>query len=229
MLMSTQRKFVFIEVPKTGTSAIAKRLLQVDPGLQRDVIHYPDQSDEPVASSHITAKRMRELLGTEAENYIFVGFLRDPIDLLISKYFYYKVGRTREMLQGERRTFGRWIRHWSTRLLPLSIWILIYPYKSSAHFALDDDNTLLLDAVGDFKALETHFREIFQELGYRPEVLTLEPVNVSSYERPQGKFFRRLARLSLRLHAPKDLDLYSMVKDGVYRSEQNKAARQKSG
>ncbi|MEM9311120.1 MAG: sulfotransferase family 2 domain-containing protein [Pseudomonadota bacterium] len=216
MLMSRKHKYVFIEVPKTGTSAIARRLLEIDPNLERDVIHHPDGRDEPVETSHITARRMRQILGEEAANYTFVGFLRDPVDLLVSKYFFYKVGRAKRMLDGERPTFGRWVRHWSTRLLPLSVWVLVYPYKGSAHFALAPNDALLLDALGDFATLETHFQEIFGALGYDKAALALAPTNVSDYERPRGAFFTRMANLSLRLHAPQDLTLYSLVKNGVH-------------
>lgn len=216
MLMSRKRRFVFIEVPKTGTSAIAKRLLEIDPELKRDVIHHADGRDEAVETSHITARRVRVALGDEADTYTFIGFLRDPVDLLVSKYFFYKVGRAKRMLDGERSTLGRWVRHWSTRLLPLWLWILVYPYKGSAHFALDQKGALLLDGVGDFAALEQHFREIFGTFGYDNEDLTLQQTNVSDYERPQGALFTALAHLSLRLHAPRDLKLYRLVREAVH-------------
>lgn len=123
---------------------------------------------------------------------------------------------TKRRLDGDRPTWGRWFRHWSTRLLPLSLWVLVYPYKGSAHFALARDNALLLDAVGDFDALEAHFQEIFGALGYDMQSLALEPTNVSDYKRPEGLIFTQMANLSLRLHAPKDLALYRLVREGVH-------------
>lgn len=211
MLMSRKRKYVFIEVPKTGTSAIAKRLLEIDQELERDVIHFADGGKQTVETSHITAKRVREILGPEADDYTFVGFLRDPIDLLVSKYFFYKVGRAKRMLEGERRTLGRWLRHWSTRILPLPVWILLYPYKGSSHFVLDDNGQLLLEAVGNFDDLESDFREIFRQLGYEDSELVLQKTNVSEYQPRRGGLVGIAANLSLRIHAARDVELYQSL------------------
>lgn len=107
MIMSTERKFVFVEVPKTGTSAIARRLLEIDPTLERDIVYLPDGSRVHLDSTHTSATKLRQMLGTSAANYTFVGFLRDPVDLIASKYFYYKVGRVKDDILGARRSKGR--------------------------------------------------------------------------------------------------------------------------
>lgn len=211
MLMSPERKFVFVEVPKTGTSAIARRLLEIDPTLERDVVYLPDGRRVHLDSPHASAARLREMLGPSAADYTFVGFLRDPVDLVASKYFYYKVGRVKEDIRGARRTRGRVIRHWSTRLFPLHLWILFYPYKSSAGFVTDRAGALCLDLVGNFAELENDFRDIFSRFGYRREDLALSRTNATSYSPPHGRLFRMLAALSLRIHARRDQALFRAV------------------
>jgi len=172
MIMSKDRKFVFIEVPKTGTSAVAKRLLEVDPTLKRDVVYLPEGTEQ-VCSTHITASEMRLALGHEAEEYCFIAFLRAPREQMISKYYFYKNGRAKTRIYDGSATFGRIVRHASTRLLPLHIWILVYPYKNSAHFVQDGQGRLCVDVLGDFNHLESHFRDIFSGFGYPRDHLTL--------------------------------------------------------
>ncbi|MBY6115414.1 sulfotransferase family 2 domain-containing protein [Mameliella alba] len=211
MLMSTERKFIFIEVPKTGTSTVAKRLLEIDPTLERDMLYLPDGTKERVASTHISAAEVRRRLGPMADEYCFVGFLRDPVDQLVSKYYYYKVGRVREWLRSGKITAKLATRHASTRVLPLNIWILLYPYKGAAHFVLDDQGQVCIDIIGNFHRLEEHFREIFRRFGYPDEALKLEKVNVSKYSHRNGKMFEWASDLSLKMHARRDVELYAKL------------------
>lgn len=214
MLMSPERKFVFVEVPKTGTSAIARRLLEIDPTLERDILHLPNGRRMHLDSTHTSAIELRQLLGAAAADYTFVGFLRDPIDLIASKYYYYKVGRVRDDIRGDRYTSGRLIRNWSTWILPLHLWILFYPYRSSASFVTDKAGDLCLDIVGNFGSLEKNFRDIFIQFGYNSEDLILERVNTSKYNPPSGHIYRFLVGLSLFLHARNDERIFKETLNG---------------
>lgn len=211
MLMSPERKFIFIEVPKTGTSAIAAKLIKIDPTLKRDILYLPDGTEERSASSHITAAEVRRRLGETADEYCFIGFLRDPVDQLLSKYFYYKIGRVKNDLSNGRANFGRVVRHYFARAVPLNLWVLLYPYKGAAHFVLDNDDKIQLDVIGNFKHLGQHFKEIFSKFGYSEKDLVLDQVNVSKYDYTPGKTFEATSSVSLRLHAGKDVDLFDVL------------------
>lgn len=204
MLMSRERKYVFVEVPKTGTSAIAKRLLEIDPTLERDIVYLDDGQRIHLSSTHTSAAELRRILGKSTDEYTFIGFLRDPVELITSKYFYYKVGRVKDDIRGDRRTIGRIIRHLSTRVLPLHLWILIYPYKGSASFITDQDGELCIDIVGNFHHLEPNFADIFARFGYHRSDLVLRKTNATHYVAPRSCLFRLLADLSLRIHAKTD-------------------------
>lgn len=228
MLMSRDRKFVFVEVPKTGTSAIAKRLLEIDPALERDIVYLDDGQRILVDSTHTSAAKLRRMLGESSDEYTFIGFIRDPIDTIVSKYYYYKVGRVKDDIRGERRTMGRVIRHLSTRVLPLHLWILLYPYKGLANFITDQDGELCLDIVGNFHSLESNFHDIFIEFGYGSKELVLRQTNATQYASPSGYLFRAFATLSLRLYARRDKALFRsvMVDGGPYYSDKQKIGKE---
>lgn len=100
----------------------------------------------------------------------------------------------------------------------MPLWLLVYPYKSSASFVTDQAGALCLDVVGNFAALEDNFRDIFSQFGYRREDLTLSRTNATSYVQPHGRLFQLLAALSLRIHAKRDQELFRavLVDGGTY-------------
>jgi len=211
MIMSRERKFVFIEVPKTGTSAVSKRLLELDPTLERDVLYLPDGREKQACATHIAASEVRQALGHTAKEYCFIAFLRDPEEQVMSKYYFYRNGRVKEKILEGSATFGRVIRHMSALFLPIQFWILVYPFKGSAFFVEDKQGALCVDVVGNFCRLGADFRDIFSQFGYREDELFLKKTNVSSYDRHRGSLLRWFLGLSLRIHAPRDQKLYRRV------------------
>lgn len=92
MLFSPDRRYVFIANPKTATTSIEARLLELDARLMRNEVVLSDGSRRPLRK-HATAQDVADVLGDEASNYTFVAFVRDPIATALSKYFYYRMGR----------------------------------------------------------------------------------------------------------------------------------------
>ena len=205
--MCREKKFIFIEVPKTGTGSIVRCLMKLDSSLERNKV-YLSSGKVLSVSTHATAQEISELLGDSRKCYKFIGFLRSPYDVLASKYYFYKVGRIAEMVKSRRATFGQILRYYSTKMLPLNLWIVIYPYKETQGFIADDRGEVLLDEIGIYESLEKDFLDIFSRMGYRKDHLTLPHLNVSLRSKKKGFLYSSFARLSLWLRSNKDMKLY---------------------
>ncbi len=192
MLYSPDRGFVFVAVPKTGTSAIQKRLRELDPKLLINAL--PDGQGGTIRMhSHATVAEIRAKLGPRAEGLRFIAFMRDPRNVLRSKYQFYRGGRAARKADSHRAEgvasliaqpsrLGRLARVRLARLIPFEFWVRVYPFKSSAHFLDAPAGRIAVDRLGRFEHLDQDFREIFSEFGYDPEDLVLSVVNATKYE-----------------------------------------------
>lgn len=217
MLYSETRKFVFVAVPKTGTTAIQKRLRQIDPELHRNHVH--NEAGELVhVPTHATAAEIRSIMGAAAQGFTFVAFLRDPREVVLSKYHFYRAGRAarKQGLAGgsvEERQFhfGRALRVLGAQVLPLLLWARLYPYRSSTHFVTDSAGNLIVDHIGLQERLQEDVTSIFSTFGYSLEDLALGVANKTDYAR---SIESDLAAVVAR-RLPEDCALYDHLKKGA--------------
>jgi len=197
MLFHEKRKFVFVSVPKTGTTSIENHLVAIDPDIRKNQV----KNSEGIwidVHKHTTARKLRELMGASAFDYRFVAFLRDPRELAVSKYNFYSKGWPYEYWRkGSLPFFGRNERWWRpslahrvlfARLCPYIIWIRIYQFKPISHFVLDEEDTLIVDEIGLFDDFQNDFTRIFTNLGYSKSELMLPRENVTPYNPAEFDF-----------------------------------------
>lgn len=183
MLISEDRKFIFLAVPKTGTTSIESHLQKLDPNIQRNAVLLPDGSWAAV-HKHARAAEIYDLMGTNMKNFSVIAFVRDPTTTVISKYYYYKMGRGAE--RAKLAPFSRVgilnkLKTLSAKVLPIRLWALLYPYSMTHQFLLDHDKKLLVDMLGKFDDLQSEFERIFEKFGYNTEDLILPVTNKSGY------------------------------------------------
>ena len=150
--------------------------------------------------THLAAKELQELLGEELAQYKVVGFIRDPCSLIASKYFFYKQGRARHLVdQGKAKTKNV-ARVWMAGILPFWLWALIYPFKDNSFYLLGKNGQILVDYLGRFEQLDKNFVEIFVQLGYPKSSLKLAKKNVTRYARNRADawWLRAFARIRCR-------------------------------
>ncbi|MEQ8690743.1 MAG: sulfotransferase family 2 domain-containing protein, partial [Pseudomonadales bacterium] len=92
MLYSENRQFVFVAVPKTGTSTIEAQLRRIDSDLQHNRVRDAEGLWVEL-QTHATSAQIRATMGARAASFTFVAFLRDPRDVVVSKYYFYRSGR----------------------------------------------------------------------------------------------------------------------------------------
>ena len=192
MLCSPDRQFIFIATPKTASTAIETHLSTLDPAILRDAIPLEGGGTQRVRK-HARAVDIRNALGASAAGYTFIAFMRDPREVVVSKYYWYRNGWPAERLKAGqisslRRRRRRWYRPnladrvWLARLFPVTLWALVYPLKPGAWFLCDDAGALLIDELGAYSRLQTDFTKIFSRFGYAENDLVLPHINVSRYE-----------------------------------------------
>lgn len=217
MLYSEDRKFVFVAVPKTGTTALQRRLREVDPGIRHNAVQ-DAQGTLVKVPTHATASEIRRIMGTErARQVTFVAFLRDPRDVLVSKYHFYRSGRaarTQGLAQSGtdaeiRYNPGTMARVLFSKALPLTVWARVYPFKSSSHFVTDGQGRVIVDRIGRTDTLQDDVNRIFSAFGYTPEQLVLGVSNRTEYDRSATRDPRLEAIVKRRL--PEDCALFDRL------------------
>ena len=138
------------------------------------------------------------MMGARMADYTVVAFVRDPVSTVVSKYFYYKVGRgaqrarqwkiTRHLIQLRLRVL-------SAMVLPLRVWARFYPYSMTHEFVLDNQKNLLADLMGDFGNLQTEFERIFVRFGFEPEELKLPMINQTKSQKSKHEQDQKLAEI----------------------------------
>lgn len=220
MLYSEARNYVFIAVPKTGTTAIQKRLAQIDPDLQRNRVR-TETGDWVAMPTHATAAQVRAVMGRRAEDTTFVAFLRDPRAVMVSKYNFYRTGRAARkqgLAKGEPGANGkrfhakRAMKVLVAKALPLPLWARFYPYSTSASFVTDKSGALIVDRIGLAERLQQDVDAIFGSLGYDPADLQLGTENRTEYDRSAGSDPALEAIVAQRL--AQDCALYDQVRSG---------------
>ena len=179
MLISEKRKFIYIAVPKTGSTSIESHLLTLDTKIQRNRV---PQSDGTWVSvhKHARASEIRLIMGDRMNDYTVVAFIRDPVSTAVSKYYYYRIGRGAQRARQWRinsHLMQTRLRVLSAMILPLRTWVRLYPYSMTHEFLVDDRRRLLVDKFGDFDNLQGEFERIFVGFGFASEDLKLPTIN----------------------------------------------------
>lgn len=218
MLFNERKKYVFISVPKTGTSAIEKHLTEQDEEVSLNKVKISDDSWRRV-TKHIPVQDVKDLLGKKASEFRFVAFFRDPRELAVSKYNWYRNGWPRK--RWEERTLPLFTRNknwWrpslaqkvlAAKYLPPRVWLSLYPFKPNAYFLLNKNGDLGVDFLGHFETLQEDFISIFTKLGYVTEDLRLPQVNVAKYD--DYDIDQRLIDRVAQKRCPDDMDIVKKV------------------
>lgn len=172
MVISHQHRYLFLELPRTGSTAVSKELCQLYGG-------------ERILKKHATYKDFLRTASNEEENYFVFSSIRNPADKILSLYFKYKTDQ-RGYDDKETHRGGN----------PLIAWLLKtqfrYVHDRNASFEqffkrfyrlpYDDWSCLdhpKLDYVIHFERLAEEFDEVLRRIGLEP-VQPLPVVNKTS-------------------------------------------------
>lgn len=156
MVISESHQFIFLAVPKTGTSSI-------------EIALRPYRA--PITQSfnkHATCLKLQRDLPTETwDSYFKFAFVRNPYDLMQSWYFYRQrkemadPSHPRHHLYTGDVCFEEFIRDFAKKELMLRQVDFIAPHNMG----------LQIDAVGKFEALEEDYTSVCEHLKIPVEAL----------------------------------------------------------
>lgn len=227
MFYSENLNLLFIASPKTGSTSVQSILLDLDPKGERFTITLGDRViDSSYVNSdslgHATASEFREVLGPERYDALrTIGFVRDPIEKLVSAYFFTRKGSIRDVLN-IRTAKSKWplvskriVAITLARLLPFTVWALVFPMKKCSDYFLDSQGNLIVDFLGSTSRLETDLAGILNDLKVQMDVQKIPHLNrskhkkVEEYVAPEGILFKYLAK-----RYADDIRLSELVRNG---------------
>jgi hypothetical protein len=213
MNFSEKSKYIFIAVPKTGSTSISRFLKVNDKSCRKNNLVSAAGISIQV-DTHINYKEIVAIIGNSIDNYATFAFLRDPYEKLFSYYRYTirpKEGRTKYGLQ------VRIVRNVSW-LLGFKLWALIFPYKSSVDFILDEQGNIGVKYLGRTEYLNSDFEEIcklenfdfLEMVGTMERMRSTKPKNLAHHL--SVSWFKKLIDKRLK----KDIDVYNRIRDKMY-------------
>ncbi|MEM1142418.1 MAG: sulfotransferase family 2 domain-containing protein [Pseudomonadota bacterium] len=148
MLISDSPRFLFIAVPKTGTSSI------------EEVLGAHASCDYPTFNKHALLSVVRESLNEPEPRFTF-AFVRDPYDWIVSWFFYRKrpeladPEHPRHFAYTGHMGFDEFLDTFAEREI----------FLRQTDFISDADGDVRLDYLGRFETLEEDFARLCHKLG----------------------------------------------------------------
>lgn len=220
MLFSETKKFVFIAVPKTGTTSIELEMRRLDPDILRNEMVFPDGSIRKV-NKHITLRDVQKILGNKASEYRYFAFMREPVDHTISRYYYYANGRGRQRYESRAVRKGRLpslgAKVWFARLVPRPLWFVLYPLRQQTAFIRNREGRIALDFCGRVDRLHEDLTDMLRHAGYENTTHEVPHLNIAP-RNPIGRLEQRFIRAVLDRRLKSDLAFFkelSAVRDAV--------------
>jgi len=200
MIISDDKKYIFIAVPKTGTSSITDLLLNSDRSAKRNTVSIGEKIIQ--TNEHITAKNLRNILGDNWKEYYTFGFVRNPLDRLVSFYFFYKEGRVAQrIIEGESVKFRARFHHIMAKYITMFLWRYLYFGKDCSYY-LCDENNIIVDKVYSFKNIRTELKGLFNRIGLDESVVDdmkkMNPTEHKHYLEYYGNISRKIIGFKYR-------------------------------
>lgn len=177
MFYSKKHNLLFIASPKSGTVSVQNVLRSIDPNGEERIITLPDRvitskDMKYGVMGHARAYEIEAVLGKEAFSlFNTIGFVRHPLEKLISSYYFGKKIRLSNAFttKGEKRKLIRTARSFISslmpKILPLEIYVVIYPMKTSFEYFHDRNGERIVKYLGRTDHLSDDLLLILNYLG----------------------------------------------------------------
>jgi Sulfotransferase family len=213
MTLSEKNRYLFIAVPKTGSSTINRFLVDNDKtSIKNTLISANGVSIH--TDTHINYRETVAIIGNRINDYATFAFLRDPYEKLFSYYRYSIRPKEKWAKYGFK---AKLVRNFSS-LIGFKIWALTFPFKPSVDFILDEKGDIGVKYLGRTEYLQSDFTEIsklenfdFLELtGNMKWMRATKPMDLSHHL--SVPWFKKLVDRRLK----KDLEVYNRIRDKMY-------------
>lgn len=160
MIISHKHRYVFIELPRTGCTAVGKELIEKYDG-------------ENILHKHATYREFKKIYPDLVEDYFSFSSIRNPLDSIVSLYEKIRNGYYDFMLNPERK---KSLYH-HFYLLPRLRYVKMYNPDFERYFQkyyiIPYDNWSVLDhdsfdAIIRFESLNKDFMNVLSDIGIKP-------------------------------------------------------------
>jgi len=222
MSYSKKYKLLFIASPKSGSSSIEKFFKEVDPHGENHSLTMPNKKITSKdmhygVVGHARAWELKHAVGKEFYNELHgIGMVRHPMVKLVSSYYFNKKNYLFQAfkMRGEKNLLLRKIKGFMTslapKILPINIWALIFPMKTSYEYFFDRNGHRIVTYLGRTDHLNEDLKLILKKLKISTSVETPH-INTSKHNHRQDYFKNRWIRNKLYKKYKKDIDLYQQV------------------
>jgi chondroitin 4-sulfotransferase 11 len=148
-MINHKHKFIFIHIPKTGGTSIEK-VFKKDVG-------GAFERERTIKYKHQNAKGMQKLFPIEWGEYFKFALVRNPFDLLVSRYFW---SRDVQQLESfKEKSFSEYIIAVNYHKLPE--WTI----PKCQYNYLSVNGEVAMDFIGRFENLQEDFNTIWDKIG----------------------------------------------------------------
>jgi hypothetical protein len=201
MFHSNKNNLLVLSIPKIASSSIEKRLLEYY-GLEGQIhgliingVKYQSESFPQGTVGHVRAKEFKAVLGDkEYDKLITIAFLKNPYAKLVSAYHFTKSNPIFVKFKGKKKWLKRTISYplgvIAAKLIPFSLWIYVYLYRSSSNYILDSFGKCIVIYVGNTENLEDDLNKFLEESKIHKEGkrLEIEQSNTSKHNDYKGYY-----------------------------------------
>lgn len=175
---------------------------------------------------HATALEIRRAIGcAEYQTLAVFGFVRHPIEKLVSSYFFSRAGSVRRVLNIKAIRYRvlkiakNLLRLFSAKVLPLPVWCLVYRMRSCTEYFCDTSGHIIVDHMGCTERLGPDLAAILSRVGMDVDIDDVPHTNRSSHSRPEDyPIFRHLIPFFERRYKA-DIALHRKVEHGVWENQ----------
>ena len=177
MIISFQRKFVFVALPKTAGHALRAALR---PHLSEtdweqctlfEKRYFPVEALAQIGHGHISCRQIKPfLLPTQWTEFLKFGFVRNPYDRFVSYYFF---------RNGSPQAPSTDISYLMKQVLKEEIALKHFLMRPQYEFVCDREGTIMLDYLGRYESLQACFDDLCGRLSLPTH--QLERVNKSKH------------------------------------------------
>jgi hypothetical protein len=164
MLISHKHKFVFISIPKTGSTSVRNSLSQYG-----DVFSSSD-TKSPLYL-HIKAKDLKKYFIENKWNwneYYKFAFVRNPWDSIISQYYYKLNFINREKLDlpyNKNFMINCKLLKRKCKNFHEAVQLNLLTFENQVSWTIDDEGKNLINFIGRFENINQDFETICQQIG----------------------------------------------------------------
>lgn len=162
MIISDEHRYVFVELPRTGSTAVASELVE-------------NYGGRPILGKHSTYRDFLRVATPEQKGYFAFSGIRNPLDVAVSRYVQLKTNKgqrfTDPIKLADRNTavekmenrIYRWVHDRDATFEQFLLRWYVLPYDTWA--SLDHKR---MDMILRFEHLSDDFAEVIRRIGLEP-------------------------------------------------------------